>query len=306
MKREDVRLQYWDGKRTARPNNRPINDNIFFRCFVMLFILVAKYMLPRRYTKRSKFLVLPGLPFFLKFGEGINVNLEEAHLTRYAGELLAGEGIKVPKVYCAFEKEGCRYMLLEKVKGKTFRSQWPHLSPQVREKVIQKVRSAVICMQKSKRSIICGLEGGPVFHPVLPYNRVKDGECIGPFHSLADFHKFMLDRHGSKWSYYGNPQRAIEFDHQFLRSPWCSDVINFTHGDLSPFNIMVDKKGRVAIIDWETAGWWPNYLENYMCRRYIEEHWSPMGLVVGEMVPVKEAERAMMIMFEYFFHENAP
>jgi len=302
MKKEDVILQFRDGKRTARPNNRPINDNIFFRSFVMLFILVAKYMIPPRYARRYPFLVLPGLPFFLKYGNKATVNLEEAHLTRYAGKMLAGEHVKIPKVYCAFEKNGCRYILLEKVKGQALKHQWTHLSPQVREKVIQKVRSAVVCMQKSKRSIICGLEDGPVFHPALPHNRMNDGECIGPFHTLTEFHKFMLDRHRGKWSY-NDPKRTANFDHDFLRSPWCSDVNNFTHADLSPTNIMVDTKGRVAIVDWETAGWWPSYMENFMCRRYIDEDWSRMGLIVGEMIPVKEAERAMMIMFTYYFHE---
>ena len=37
--------------------------------------------------------------------------------------------------------------------------------------------------------------------------------------------------------------------------------IVFTQGDLRPDNIMV-KKGRVtAIIDWEMAGWYPDYWE---------------------------------------------
>lgn len=37
--------------------------------------------------------------------------------------------------------------------------------------------------------------------------------------------------------------------------------IVFTHGDLRPDNIIV-KNGRVtAIIDWEMAGWYPEYWE---------------------------------------------
>lgn len=37
--------------------------------------------------------------------------------------------------------------------------------------------------------------------------------------------------------------------------------IVFTHGDLRPANIIV-KDGRVtAIIDWEMAGWYPDYWE---------------------------------------------
>jgi thiamine kinase-like enzyme len=41
--------------------------------------------------------------------------------------------------------------------------------------------------------------------------------------------------------------------------PWPPPV--FTHGDLNPFNIMIRDKKVVAIIDWETAGWYPSYWE---------------------------------------------
>lgn len=36
----------------------------------------------------------------------------------------------------------------------------------------------------------------------------------------------------------------------------------FTHGDLTPRNIMVDRAGRITgIVDWENAGWYPDYWE---------------------------------------------
>ena len=36
--------------------------------------------------------------------------------------------------------------------------------------------------------------------------------------------------------------------------------ICLTHGDLTPHNILVDENVRpVALIDWETAGWMPEY-----------------------------------------------
>jgi len=41
--------------------------------------------------------------------------------------------------------------------------------------------------------------------------------------------------------------------------PWPAAV--FTHGDLNPFNIFVRGDEVTAIIDWECAGWFPNYWE---------------------------------------------
>ena len=41
-----------------------------------------------------------------------------------------------------------------------------------------------------------------------------------------------------------------------------SKVSLFTHGDVAPRNIMVDKDYRITgIIDWELAGWYPEYWE---------------------------------------------
>lgn len=49
----------------------------------------------------------------------------------------------------------------------------------------------------------------------------------------------------------------------------------FTHGDLAPRNIMVDAAGQItAILDWENAGWYPDYWEyaNIM-KPSVDEDW---------------------------------
>jgi aminoglycoside phosphotransferase (APT) family kinase protein len=41
-----------------------------------------------------------------------------------------------------------------------------------------------------------------------------------------------------------------------------SNVSVFTHGDIAPRNIMVDESAHITgIIDWELAGWYPEYWE---------------------------------------------
>lgn len=50
----------------------------------------------------------------------------------------------------------------------------------------------------------------------------------------------------------------------------------FTHCDIAPQNIMVDQNGQITgIIDWERAGWYPDYWEyaNIMKPRR-EENWQ--------------------------------
>lgn len=50
----------------------------------------------------------------------------------------------------------------------------------------------------------------------------------------------------------------------------------FTHGDIAPRNIMVDENGNITgIIDWEWAGWYPDYWEYaQIMRPAFWEDWS--------------------------------
>lgn len=106
-------------------------------------------------------------------------------------------------------------------------------------------------------SAICSASGSQVM--------LKDtfgGKPYGPFSSEEEFNK------------------AICMPHRLSLPPstLCHDIthpIAFTHGDLAPYNIMV-KDGKIAaIIDWETAGWFPASWE------YIQTHhsnWEGRGL----------------------------
>ncbi len=41
-----------------------------------------------------------------------------------------------------------------------------------------------------------------------------------------------------------------------------SNTSVFTHGDVAPRNIMIDRSGHITgVIDWKLAGWYPDYWE---------------------------------------------
>lgn len=78
----------------------------------------------------------------------------------------------------------------------------------------------------------------------------------GPFPSEDEFNQANL-----KWLLPPRPSP----------SELCHDIVHpivFTHGDLAPYNVMVDGGRITAIIDWETAGWFPASWE------YIQTHIS--------------------------------
>lgn len=55
-----------------------------------------------------------------------------------------------------------------------------------------------------------------------------------------------------------------------------SDHSVFTHADIAPRNIMVDEQGRITgILDWEYAGWYPDYWEYaQIMRPAFQGDWS--------------------------------
>ncbi|KAK6840103.1 hypothetical protein PG987_005969 [Apiospora arundinis] len=77
--------------------------------------------------------------------------------------------------------------------------------------------------------------------------------------------------------------------------PWPASV--FTHGDLNPSNIFVRGDEVVGIIDWETAGWYPDYWE------YTSAWTEKEKVVPGERYHVKNDPHGRWV-FEALRLEN--
>lgn len=87
-----------------------------------------------------------------------------------------------------------------------------------------------------------------------------DGSAWGPFDSVAQFHNYLrLGRPLMHWE--------DEPDVMLVHSRPVQYSIKFTHADLRPFNILVKDGHITGIIDWEFAGWYPEYWE------YTKMHW---------------------------------
>lgn len=84
----------------------------------------------------------------------------------------------------------------------------------------------------------------------------------GPFDSEQQFNEFILGdlvqsapdllRHYAK--------HALSSNHEIV----------FTHSDISPRNILVEDGRVTAILDWEDAGWYPEYWEYTQALRQLK------------------------------------
>jgi hypothetical protein len=168
------------------------------------------------------------------------------------------------------------------IPGVTLCKAWDEMTDEKRNTVLTELRGYVGQLRAlpPPRPIIGSVSGGPVVD-----QRVNGGNPCGPFSSESDFNHVLL---GVLVNFPNSPylQSAVSAqsdNHEIL----------FTHGDLGSQNILVDPEaGHVnAIIDWEMAGWMPEYWEYRKARYagYNEEWWVP---IVDQFIPKYEKEWA--------------
>ncbi|KAK3176922.1 hypothetical protein OEA41_008248 [Lepraria neglecta] len=157
------------------------------------------------------------------------------------------------------------------VPGSTLKSMWDGLDDRNKERVCRETWSMITQWRQIPRPpklahlYQCLADGSPATEDPL----IKDLE--DPPRSLYTDEAVRVRIHQRYLHYAG--QRYAETLLDML--PQSSASI-FTHGDVAPRNIMVDQSGHVTgIIDWELAGWYPDYWEyaNIM-KPSMDDNWQ--------------------------------
>ena len=203
-----------------------------------------------------------------KLGPGLD--LVEAETMRYVRQHTS---IPVPRVLGAYEKEGCRHILMEFIDGDMLHSVWETLPPQERSTIAKELGAYVREMRRlqcPEGALIGAINGGPAT------DRRQRAVSAGPFASELDFNKWQLEQLRPTTPLYNREMYAAlhRTDHRLV----------FTHGDLGFHNVMVKDGHVAAIIDWEFSGWYPehwdyskscNFLldtdERYLCLKGMYE-----------------------------------
>ncbi|KAI0905956.1 kinase-like protein [Ustulina deusta] len=160
--------------------------------------------------------------------------------------------IPVPRVYATTSKT----ITMDYIEGIGLDKAWNSLSDVDRVEITNQLRSYLDQLRAIKGSYV----GGVGRTPAIDERRFSDEG--GPFESEAEWNDFLLE---------GAP--CPEILKSIVRSQLRTDhEIVFTHGDLHPSNIIV-RNGRIAaIIDWELAGFYPEYHE--LVKPLRNPHWQ--------------------------------
>ncbi|TKA21765.1 hypothetical protein B0A50_08690 [Salinomyces thailandicus] len=166
--------------------------------------------------------------------------------------------VPVPKVYMAFEHKGRVYILMERLRGQMIGQGWVYRSKESKDAVLRSLKTMVEewrAIPAPEKAGVANVDGGPISDPRLPKQFLW-----GPFSSVDEFHREL--RNGIESEHLTGEQPHMPGFDRFIslhEQSWPASV--FTHGDLSSSNILCRGDEITGIIDWETAGWYPNYWE---------------------------------------------
>jgi aminoglycoside phosphotransferase (APT) family kinase protein len=178
------------------------------------------------------------------------LSVAEASTMQFVAE---STSIPVPKVYCAFERKGVTYILMERIDGQMIGSGWVRRSETSKAKLLAQLRDMIKQLRKIPPPNDCGVsnvDGGPIVDGRL------DGPTVyhGPFRDVQEFHRYLRKDFPHDPNGFAEVNKMVEAH----EADW---PLRFTHGDLSSSNILVKGDRIVGIVDWEISGWYPEYWE---------------------------------------------
>ncbi|KAI0118369.1 kinase-like domain-containing protein [Nemania sp. FL0031] len=179
----------------------------------------------------------------------------------------ANTSIPVPKVFSsAWDR-----ITMEYIEGETLQQAWPVLTPDQRSDILDQLRGYIAQLRALKGTQISRLSGEGVLVPCM---MMRSG---GPFATIEEFHDWFV------WPPGRETVQSIYWNQ--ITTHLRNDVpIVFTHGDLAARNILVRDGKIVAILDWEFAGWYPEYWEYVFTLRQLDNQtWETLGLHVPSL-----------------------
>ncbi|KAJ8111343.1 hypothetical protein OPT61_g6038 [Boeremia exigua] len=143
------------------------------------------------------------------------------------------------------------YIFMELIEGEDLGRSWGNCTSTEKEMISADLKKHITELRALPMpGYIGSVDEGPVTDIILEWSTPSKG----PFKSVKEFNTTIADTFVAKSKSQVGPYiRGMLDAHKHK--------IVFTHGDLRPRNIVV-RNGRVtAIIDWEMAGWYPEYWE---------------------------------------------
>lgn len=164
--------------------------------------------------------------------------------------------IPVPEVSGWWKGEkDIEHLAMSKMPGTMLSKTWDTMDSQQKENVLKDLGEILNDLRKLRAppgALIGPLDGGPAGDA-----RAWGMEYDGPFKTESEFNDWLISLiHPESMKfhstfYYETIRNCLKSNHQ----------LRFSHGDLGFHNILVQDGRITGVIDWEFAGWYPEYWE---------------------------------------------
>lgn len=187
--------------------------------------------------------------------------------------------IPCPKVYRTYRRNDGLFIEMEFIPGTNLEEAWDAGLPETtRQRICETVRGYVEQLRSLKAPsdfAVGSVSGGPVKGSYLspsiqpPFGRIS--------HFLSIFTVDMSESEVDALN------RRVGFTKRTYRS-------KFSHADICPRNFILQDNGNLVLIDWELAGWWPEFWEYTKAHFAVfKEHPGWLDLI-EKAVPVYSVE----------------
>ena len=200
--------------------------------------------------------------FIVKYG--LNVSLTEGENMLFVRQT---QLVPVPEVFALFSIAGTdgrnvNYIIMENVAGDGLDAVWLRLDQPAKERVSGQLRLQVDALRSIPAPGYFGCIGRRPFEESMfwtaPADRVDDGGTYsGPFDTEAQLNNAFVQ----KYLYNSGLPHKAKYYRRVLPLVLRNHGAVFTHGDLQRKNMILKEGGEIVLIDWETAGWYPEYWE---------------------------------------------
>lgn len=213
------------------------------------YLTLAAISLLKHFRPRQSAVLMLTSDICVKYGPF--QHLSSAVAMKYIAE---NTTLPLPTIYCAFERKGFTYIVMSRIPGSPIGHRWKQRPQKSKARLLGQLRRYVEEMRSlrpPKEDCVQAADGGKLYD-----SRLLGGLAgFGPFNSIGEFHFFLRSGASSSPEQFQEVNELVEMHNTTTYST------RFTHGDLSSMNILVRDDNIVGIVDWDTAGWLPEYWE---------------------------------------------
>lgn len=210
------------------------------------------------------------------------VVIRDLYVVKYGAHVYENEGhtllflercpsVPVPRLYAMYRDSGKLYIVMQLMPGTELEGLWPSLSEIEKSSIAGQLRSI---FQEIRSLPSPGFYGsvarGPLQHRYF-LTSDQNRSINGPFETETDFGLALSLRSRLNWEFNDRHGWISDFFARNLPSSLNGHQSTFTHSDLYRKNILIQQTADpsskekhytiAAIVDWESAGWYPAYWE---------------------------------------------